>query len=740
MSYTSKKVIAVLIIIIVIMGWWLTLFGMGPIEPIKDRIKLGLDIKGGVYVVLEAETDAIGEELTQIMEQTQAVIENRVNQMGLSEPVVTIEGTNRIRVELPGAEDANEAIDLIGKTAQLEFVLADGTVMLSGNDIKNAGVTTDQEGGGYAIALEMTREGGIKFEEATRLAISGQVQSMYPGVDPRAIVILLDGEVVSSPVPKEVISGGNAVITKGVMGGFDLEYASNTAALIRGGALPVGLTEVTSSVQTAKIGINALENSVIAGFIGLALILLIMVVFYRVMGIAANLALLLYVVLILWIMVGMGAVLTLPGIAGIILSVGMAVDANVVIFSRIREEIINGKTIRVATQMGFKRALSTVVDSQLTTLIAAVVLYQVGTSSVKGFALTLMIGIVVSIFTAVVITQWILRILCESKKWGKKKHFSIRPDGSAMFSLNRDFRFIEKRKIFYMVSLGILVVGLLVGGVRGLNYGIDFTGGTMMQIDMGQKVSQSEVHDALKDFDLDEEIIFAGDDQQEIVVRTTVALENKERMDIVNVLEQHFDISEDDVLAIEQFGPSVGKELQRNALMAIAISALGMLIYISFRFEWKFGVSALAGVLHDVLMVLAFYAIFHVTVNNPFIAGILTVVGYSINDTIVVFDRVRENLGLMKKNAMDELLNVSINQTLQRSIMTSVTTLLVMAPLFFLSGPAIREFVVPLMVGVAVGCISSITVCSPLYHDICKWTGGSKYKAKKSKRKFLTRK
>jgi SecD/SecF fusion protein len=248
------------------MGWWLTLFGMGPIEPIKDRIKLGLDIKGGVYVVLEAETDAIGEELTQIMEQTQAVIENRVNQMGLSEPVVTIEGTNRIRVELPGAEDANEAIDLIGKTAQLEFVLADGTVMLSGNDIKNAGVTTDQEGGGYAIALEMTREGGIKFEEATRLAISGQVQSMYPGVDPRAIVILLDGEVVSSPVPKEVISGGNAVITKGVMGGFDLEYASNTAALIRGGALPVGLTEVTSSVQTAKIGINALENSVIAGF------------------------------------------------------------------------------------------------------------------------------------------------------------------------------------------------------------------------------------------------------------------------------------------------------------------------------------------------------------------------------------------------------------------------------------------------------------------------------------------
>jgi SecD/SecF fusion protein len=737
MSYTTKKAVAIIIVIIVVVGWWLTLFGLGPVEPIKNQIKLGLDIKGGVYVVLEAQTEATGEELSQIMEQTQLVIENRVNQMGLSEPVVTIEGSDRIRVELPGAEDVDEAIELIGKTAQLEFVLADGRVMLSGNDIKGAGVTTDQEGGGYAISLEMSREGAAKFEEATRIAISGQVSSIYSGVDSRAIVILLDGEVVSSPVPKEVISGGNAVITRGTLGGFDLEYASNTAALIRGGALPVGLTEITSSAQTAKIGINALEKSVLAGFIGLAIILLVMLVFYRGMGVAANLSLLLYVVLILWIMVAMRAVLTLPGIAGIILSVGMAVDANVVIFSRIREEIINGKTIRVATQMGFKRALSTVVDSQLTTLIAAVVLYQVGTSSVKGFALTLMIGIVVSIFTAVVITQLILRILCESKKWSQKKYFGIRRDGQAIFSLNREFRFIEKRKVFYMISLGIIVIGLLIGGIRGLNYGIDFTGGTMMQIDMGKRVSQSEVHQALDSFNLNEEVIFAGDTQEEIVVRTKVALENKERMEIVGVLAQQFGISEDDVLAIEQFGPSVGKELQRNALLAIAISALGMLIYISFRFEWKFGISALAGVLHDVLMVLAFYAIFNITVNNPFIAGILTVVGYSINDTIVVFDRVRENLGLMKKTAMEELLDLSVNQTLQRSIMTSATTLFVMAPLLVLSGPAIREFVIPLMVGVGVGCISSITVCSPLYHDICKWTGGSKYKAKKPKRKAL---
>ena len=735
MSTSTKKIVVVFIIIILLFGWWATLFGIGPLDPIKDKMKLGLDIKGGVYVVLEAKTDEVGEELKKIMEQTQAVIENRVNQMGLSEPVVTIEGDKRIRVELPGAEDANEAIEMIGKTAQLEFALADGTLVLNGSDIKNAGLTTDQEHGGYAISLEMTREGGAKFEEATRLAVSGTIVSAYEGISNRAIIILLDGEVVSSPVPSEVISGGNAIITNGTMGGFDIEYASNTAALIRGGALPVGLEEITSSVQTAKIGIDALEKSVVAGFIGLLLIVILMFVFYQIMGFAANIALLLYVVLILWIMATMGAVLTLPGIAGIILSLGMAVDANVVIFSRIREEIINGKTIRVATQLGFKRALSTIIDSQLTTLIAAVVLYQVGTSSVKGFALTLMIGIVVSIFTAVVVTQVLLHVICESKKFGQKKYFGVKKDGTGIFSAKRQFKFIEHKKIYYMVSIGIIVLGLLVGGIRGLNYGIDFTGGTMMQFDMGKQVTQSEVRDVLNQYELDEEIIFSGDENKEIIIRTTKALENADRMEIVGSFEESFGINEDDILAIEQFGPSVGKELQRNALLAILISALGMLIYISIRFQWKFGVAALAGVIHDVLMVLAFYAIFNITVNNPFIAGVLTVVGYSINDTIVVFDRVRENLGLLKKTPLLETLNISINQTIQRSVMTSVTTLLVMVPLFILSGPAIREFVVPLMVGVAVGCISSITLCSPLYNDICNWTGGTKYKAKKSRRR-----
>lgn len=380
MSYNLKKVLAVLFVVMIAVGWYLTIFGAGPVEPIKDRMKLGLDIKGGVYVVMEANTDLEGEELKEAMEQTQAVIEERVNQMGLAEPVVTIEGDKRIRVELPGAEDAQDAINQIGRTAQLQFALADGTIVLDGGNVKDAAAAMDNESAGYAVDLEFDSEGADLFHQATTTAYSGSVTSTIQGVPNDAIMIILDGQIISAPSVNEPISGGRCTIT----GGFSQEEATNLAALIRGGALPLELEEVNSSVQSAKIGYNALEMSVYAGIIGLILIILLMVIAYRGLGAIASIALLFYVLIVINIMGFMGSVLTLPGIAGFILSVGMAVDANVVIFSRIREEIAAGKTIRVATQQGFKRALSTVIDSQVTTLIAAVILYEIGTSAVKG--------------------------------------------------------------------------------------------------------------------------------------------------------------------------------------------------------------------------------------------------------------------------------------------------------------------------------------------------------------------
>ena len=734
MNYKLKRVFAVLFVIIIVAGWYLTLVGAGPIQPLKDRMKLGLDVKGGVYVVMEAKTDLKGDDLREAMEQTQAVIEERVNQMGLAEPVVTIEGEKRIRVELPGAEDAQEAIDQIGRTAQLQFALADGTIVLDGGNVKDATIATDNESAGYAVALEFDSEGSDLFYQATSQAYSGAVTSAIEGVDNKAIMIILDGQIISAPRVNEPISGGQCSIT----GGFSQEEASNLAALIRGGALPLELEEINSSVQSAKIGYNALEMSVYAGIIGLAIIMIIMLVAYRAMGIAADLALLLYVIIVLNIMSAMGSVLTLPGIAGIILSVGMAVDANVVIFSRIREEIESGKTVRVAVQTGSKRAMKTVVDSQVTTLIAAVILYQIGTSAVKGFAFTFMIGIIVSIFTAVVVTQLYVGILSESRKFSKRSFFGIRADNTAVFGISKELHFIRHRKIFYIISVIILVVGLVFGLVRGLNYGIDFTGGTMIQIDMGKQVKVTDVEKAIKEYDLSPEIIYSGEDNEQIVIRTIESLDSDKRAEVIETINQEFGTTDDDVVAEELFGPSVGKELRNNAILAILIASVCMLIYIRLRFsQWKFGGAALLGVLHDVLIVIAFYAIFNVTVNNPFIAGILTVVGYSINDTIVIFDRIRENIRYLRKGNTEEIIDKSITQTLGRSLMTSVTTLIVMVPLLIMAGEAIREFVLPLMVGVIAGAYSSITICSPLYYEFARPASVSKYEkeVKKNKKK-----
>lgn len=733
MSVKLKRILAALVIVVLVFGWYVSLFGIGSETSVKSALKYGLDINGGVYVVMEAKTDLTGDELKTLMEQTRAVIDNRVNQMGVAEAAVTIEGTNRIRVEMPGVEDADEAIQAIGKTAQLYFILADGSVVLDGSNVKDAQIATD--GGHYKILLEFDSEGASLFEEGTRKAYNREVTPTIDGISANEIAIVLDNEVVVHPQVNEVISGGSCEMT----GGYTKEEASMTAALIRGGALPVELEEVQSSVQTASIGAHALDKSIVAGAMGLAIVFLLMLVFYGMLGFIADIALLLYVIMFLWSMVAFNVVLTLPGIAALILSIGMAVDANVIIFARIKEEICAGKSIRVAVDAGFKNALSTVLDAQITTLIAAVVLYEVGTTSVKGFALTLMIGIIISIFTAVVITQLFVSLLANSPKFSKNKYFGVNEDGTPKQMLNKTFSFIKHRKVFYIISVSIIVIGLLWSVIFGMNYGIDFTGGTTIQVDLGKQVAIEDVEKTLKDYELDPQIIYAGDGNTQVVIKTIESLDNSQRNEVIDTLSQAYGITDDDVVASEQFGPSVGDELKMNAVKAVVIASLGMLIYIIFRFKsWKYGLSAVAGVLHDVLMVIAFYAIFGFTVNNPFIAAILTLVGYSINDTIVIFDRIRENKALYTRDNSEINIDRSINQTLNRTIMTSLTTLVVMIPLCIMVSSSIREFIIPLMVGVIVGCCSSIFICSPLYYDLCKKDEGSKYlkeTAKKAKAK-----
>ena len=745
MKEKLKKIVAVLLLLLVGFGWYATVFGVGSLAPLTDKIQLGLDIKGGVYVVMEAQTDKEGEELTELMNQTQLVISRRVDKMGIANADVRVEGGNRIRVELPGVENSQEAIDQIGRTAQLQFLMPDGGFVLDGSMVDEATATpSGDQTGGYAVSLELKKEGADAFEQATEKALSGTVtatikDSSGQTVPSDSIVIMLDNTVISSPSVNEVISGGKCEIT----GNFSYDEASELAALISGGALPAPLEEVSSSVQSAKIGFDAFDQSVKAGIIGIAIIFVIMIAGYMIMGLAADIALAMYILIIFIIMALVGNVITLPGIAGLILSVGMAVDANVVIFTRIKEEIISGKSTRVAVQTGFKRAMSTVIDSQVTTLIAAVILYQIGTSSVKGFAWTLMIGIIVSLLTAVVITHLYLGIFANTRRFSKKKYFGIKEDGTAMFAIKRQFSFIKHRKIYYTVSVVILVIGLAFGLVRGLNYGIDFTGGTMVQIDMGKEVAMEEVEAVLNDRGIEAEVVYAGENNEQIMIRTVDAIENDERSALIADLQQEFGFDDSDILAQELFGPTVGKELRNNAIKAVLLAAVGMLIYIRLRFkEWNFGASAILGVLHDVLIVLTFYAVFNVTVNNPFIAGILTVVGYSINDTIVIFDRIRENNQLMRKDE-EEIIDISINQTLSRSIMTTFTTLIVMVPMFIMTSASMREFILPLMVGVAAGCLSSIFICSPLYYQFSQHKRKTRYQKtleegkKKKKKKYI---
>ena len=740
MKTGRRKVIAVLIVLLLIASWVVSFTGAGDkFKNLGEQLKYGLDINGGVYVLLEADTPETGTELAGIMNQTKSVLENRVNAMGISEAQVTIEGTNRIRVEMPGVENAEEAIEQIGRTAQLQFFLADGTLALNGDGVKDSQMSTDSQNGGYKITIDFTGDGSNKFADATEKAYSGNVEAKMTDesgnlVDPTAIVIALDDEVISAPVVHEKINSTSCEITRS--GGFSETEASQLAALIRGGALPANLTEINSSVQTATIGANALNLSVKAGAIGLGLVMLVMLFVYGALGLVADLALMLYVQLVLWTMVFIGSVLTLPGIAGIILSLGMAVDSNVIIFTRIREEIAKGKSIRVAVDMGYKAALSTVIDSQTTTLVAAFVLYLFGTTSVRGFALTLMIGTVMSVITAVFITQLFVNLMADSKTFGTKSMFGVKEDGTPKVKIgNFNIDFIGNRKKFYAISLAVILIGFGFAAVKGFNYGIDFTGGTMMQIELGKEVTVDEVKDTIAEYDLNPTIVYASNNNSQIIIRTIKDLKSAERTEVINTLADKYGFDPaKDVLASEEFGPTVGKDLRRNAIKSIIIAAIVLLLYIRLRFkDIRYGLAAVAGLAHDVLVTLSLYAILRLTINNPFIAGILTVVGYSINDTIVVFDRIRENTKFFKRKQNVELINTSINQTLSRSLMTSLTTFVVMVPLFLMASQELRGFLIPLIIGVFVGTYSSIFLCSPVFYELTKKEGVSKYEDNKAK-------
>ena len=700
------------ILFVIIAGSYICLFGLDENKSgSAAAIKQGLDLAGGVSITYEV----VGEEdpSPEDMADTVYKLQKRV-EVYSTEALVYQEGTKRINIEIPGVSDANTILEELGKPGSLVFMDVDGNVVLDGTDIAEAQPATQQNSMGnseFVVALTMTKEGTAKFAEATKKAAPNQ----------EIIYIIYDDEVVSAPAVQSEITDGQCVIQG--MGSY--EEAESLSSVIRIGGLKLELEELCSKVVGAQLGEKAISTSLKAGAIGMVIVMIFMIVTYAIPGLASSIALIIYLILTILLLNGFEITLTLPGIAGIILSIGMAVDANVIIFARIREELATGKTVRSSIKIGFQKALSAILDGNITTLIAALVLWALGTGTVKGFAQTLALGIVLSMFTALVVTRFILNAFYAI---GLK---DVKFYGTAKAPKTIDF--LSKKVMFFGVSIGLIAIGFVSMGISKvstgdiLNYSLDFKGGTATNITFNEDLSIEEIDTLV--VPLIEDVIGGGgvvpqkvQGTNEVIIKTrTLSLEEREEMNLV--MEEEFNIDSSTITA-ETISSAISDEMKSDAVIAVIVSTVCMLIYVWFRFkDIRFGASSVICLLHDVLIVIAFYAVAKVSVGSTFIACVLTIVGYSINATIVIFDRVRENMAEMKrKDDLKDVVNMSINQSLGRSIFTSLTTFIMVAVLYILGVTSIREFALPLMVGIVCGAYSSVCIAGSLWYILrCKF-------------------
>lgn len=702
----KQKAIIVVVAMTIILGLlaFTTTVGFGPTGTGSARnIKTGLDLSGGVSITYQAVGDETPSE--EDMKDTIYKLQQRVSQYS-TEAQVYQEGSNRINIEIPGVTDANKILEELGKPGSLQFELTDGTVVLNGTDVDSAEarVQNDEMGNKeYVVELLLTKEGTTKFADATEANVGKQIKIVY------------DGNVISAPKVNEAITGGKAYIS-GMAG---QEEAETLASSIRIGSLSLELEELRSNVVGAQLGEEAISSSLVAGAIGLAIVIVFMIVVYLLPGIVAGISLLIYTGLMLLCLNAFDLTLTLPGIAGIILSIGMAVDANVIIYARIREEVAAGKTVKSAIKSGFQKAFSAIIDGNITTLIAAAVLGLMGTGSVQGFAQTLALGIVLSMFTALVISRLIINAfftlgLKGEKLYGKQKE-------------RKTINFLSKKNLFFIVSVIFILVGpasMIFNSVQGnksLNYSLEFMGGTSTNVTFKEDLSIADIDSKVKpvvqgvtgDANIQTQKV-SGTNQ---VIIKTRELNLDERQELSDALKNDFDV-DTTLITAESISSTVSSEMRSDAIIAVVVATICMLIYIWFRFkDLRFATSAVVALLHDVLVVLAFYALARVSVGNTFIACMLTIVGYSINATIVIFDRIRENMAAMKnKDNIADIVNLSITQTLTRSIYTSLTTFIMIAVLFIMGVSSIREFALPLMVGIVCGAYSSVCITGALWY------------------------
>ena len=737
MNSKVKGVLQVLLVLVLIAAFaFVAARGIGGAHRGSAKnIRLGLDLEGGVSVTYQAyKTDSTGKRTGEQptdkdMAHTIYKMQKRVETLESTEAAVYQEGSDRVTIDIPGASDSEEVLKELGKAGALYFILYSdlktekgGTpnegdkvvydkskVLLTGDMIGEAtSGSRQQEGTGkteYGVSIKFAGKGIKKFAKITGEHVGEQLAIVY------------DEKLVSAPNLKEEISGGECWIS----GSFTSESAEQLASTVRIGALPLELENIHGNVVGATLGSQALKSSLFAGVVGLILVIIFMIVMYRISGVAASIALIFYVGAMLLALNGLNVTLTLPGIAGIILSIGMAVDANCIIFTRIREELATGKTVASAIDNGFSKAMSAIIDGNVTTLIAALVLYLKGSGTVKGFAMTLGIGIVLSMFTALFITKLLMKAFC-----------ALGMTNTSMYGIQKErktINFIGNWKKYVVISGAVVVIcvaGLVVRAASGgplFNYSLDFAGGNSTSVDLSKTVTDE---DKQKAEDTAKSVIGSGKsveisvaDNTKIVVRTEELSEQKSE-ELKATMAKTFGVDESTKIESEFISGSVSDEMKVDAAVATLIATLCMLLYIWIRFrKLSTGISAVLALVHDVIAVLTVYVVASafIPVGSTFIACMLTIVGYSINDTIVVFDRIRENKAkATSRTSLAEIINKSITETLSRSINTSVTTFIMVFVLAVFGVDSVRQFAIPLIVGIISGCYSSVCVASPLWY------------------------
>lgn len=710
----GKAVLTIVLFLLLTLGCvYIDIFGLAGSGK-ADDITLGLDLAGGVSITYEiVDENASASDI----QDTVYRLKKRVDGYS-TEGDVYQQGSNRIAIEIPGAENANQILEELGKPGALAFLDPDNyslytqgqdyEAVLTGSDIVSAQAAIDTSSGSnnYVVQLEFSEDGAKKFGEATTANVG------------KRIYIIYNDEVISAPTVKSAITNGSCVIDN--MESYDA--ADTLATTIRIGALPLELKELQSNIVGAKLGEDAIQTSLLAGIIGLALVAVIMILVYRFPGVVSVMSLIAYTALTLLCLNLFDVTLTLPGIAGILLSIGMAVDANVIIFTRIKEEITAGNTVKVAVKAGFHKAMSAILDGNITTLIAAAVLWIMASGSVKGFAQTLALGIILSMFTALVITRLLLNAFVNLGATNPKLYGTIQE--------RKSVNYVKNAKVCFIISAVIIITGFVFLPINKnnanighpLNFSMEFMGGTSMTVEFDQNYTLQEAEEKILPVLTeatgipDSEIQLQNvQDSTSIVIKTPqMTLDQREAAE--TALKDNFTVQN---FSVENISSTVSGEMQRDAIVSVVIAAVLMLIYIAFRFkDVRFGASAVLALLHDVLFVFTLYAVAHLSVGSTFIACMLTILGYSINATIIIFDRIRENLKVMdeKKVGLATIVNTSITQTFTRSIYTNLTTFVMVLVLYIVGVSAIQEFALALMVGVLGGTYSSICITGPLWY------------------------